>query len=105
MLSSLFDRLFAGTILRRLDALQAQGDLLLATIQDVNARLADIEVAIAEERAEVQALLTDLRTQIQVLQDQVGQGQLVTQEQLDELAESAEAIVERVRAISEPVAA
>jgi hypothetical protein len=81
-----------------------QGDIILATLQELQAKLDDINAAIVSERAEVQALLSDLRTQIQVLQDQINSGQLVTQEQLDALAASADAIVARVRDISEPVA-
>ncbi len=75
----------------------------MATLEELQAKLTSIDTAIAEERAEVQGLLDGLRAQIQVLQDQLGAGQLVSQEQLDGLAASADAIVERVRAISEPV--
>lgn len=53
----------------------------------------------------MQGLLAGLRDQIQALQDQIASGQLVTQEQLDGLAASADAIVDRVRSISEPEAA
>lgn len=76
----------------------------MATVQDLQNKLDEINAAISDERTEVQGLLGDLRAQIQVLQDQIGAGQLVTQEQLDGLAASAEAIVARVRDISEPVA-
>ena len=76
----------------------------MATLDELTAKLEDINVAIGEERAEVQGLLGGLRDQIQVLQDQIGSGQLVTQEQLDGLAASADAIVARVRDISEPTA-
>lgn len=76
----------------------------MATLDELTAKLEDINVAIGEERAEVQGLLSGLRDQIQVLQDQIGSGQLVTQEQLDGLAASADAIVARVRDISEPTA-
>lgn len=100
----LFDWLFAGSITSRLNALEAQGRVILATVQDLQNKLDEINAAISDERTEVQGLLGDLRAQIQVLQDQVGAGQLVTQEQLDGLAASAEAIVARVRDISEPVA-
>ncbi len=92
-----------GAITRRLDALEAQGRNVVATLQDLQTKLEAIGTAISEERTEVQGLLAALRAEIQVLQDQIGQGQLVTQEQLDGLAASADAIVERVRAISEPV--
>lgn len=92
-------------VFEKLDEIKYQGGRILATVQDLTTKIADIETAISEERTEVQALLDGLRAQIQVLQDQIGQGQLVTQEQLDGLAASADAIVLRVRAISEPVPA
>lgn len=97
----LSDWLF-GAITRRLDALEAQGVDILATLSELQTKLDDINVAIDAERAEVQGLLSGLRDQIQVLQDQLNAGQLVTQEQLDGLAASADAIVARVRDISEP---
>lgn len=75
----------------------------MATLDELTAKIADINTAISDERAEVQALLSDLRAQIQVLQDQVNAGQLVTQEQLDGLAADADSIIARVRDISEPV--
>jgi hypothetical protein len=94
---------FFGAITRRLYALEVQGDLLLATVQELQQKIDNIGVAVDAERVEVQGLLLDLRTQIQALQDQLGAGQLVTQEQLDGLAVAADAIVARVQAISEPV--
>lgn len=93
---------FLGEILRRMDALEAQGVRLMATIEEVQGKLGAIETAIAEERTEVQGLLQGLRDQIQALQDQIANGTVVTQEQLDGLAASADAIVDRVRSISEP---
>lgn len=94
---------FLGAMLRRMEALEAQGEQLMATIEEVQAKLVAIETAIAEERTEVQGLLQGLRDQIQALQDQLASGALVTQEQLDGLAASADSIVARVRDISEPV--
>lgn len=92
---------YAGTITRRIDALENR---IMTTLNELQTKLDDINMAIGEERAEVQALLGDLRAQIQVLQDQINAGQLVTQEQLDALGSAADAIVARVRDISEPVA-
>lgn len=94
---------FLGEILRRMDALEAQGVRLMATIEEVQGKLVAIETAIAEERTEVQGMLQGLRDQIQTLQDQIAQGANVTQEQLDVLDAQAGAIVARVQAISEPI--
>lgn len=96
---------FFGAILRRMDALEAQGVKIMATLEEVQAKLEAINLAITEERSEVQTLLGGLRDQIQALQDQIASGTVVTQEQLDGLAASADAIVSRVRDISEPVPA
>lgn len=96
---------FLGAISRRLEALEAQGVRLMATIEEVQTKLGEIEAAVAEERTEVQGLLEGLRTQIQALQDQLASGQLVTQEQIDGLAATADSIVSRVRDISEPAPA
>ncbi len=95
-------RHFFGEILRRMEALEAQGDEIMATIEEVQEKLIAIETAIAEERTEVQGLLAGLRDQIRALQEQIAQGANVTQEQLDALDTQAAAIVDRVRAISEP---
>lgn len=95
---------FFRSITDGIDALRAQGVQLMETVQSVQDKLDQINVAIAEERTEVQNLLNALRQQIQDLQNQLGQGQLVTQEQLDSLGAAADAIVARVRDISEPVA-
>ena len=105
ILDKLIERWFlesVGAITRRLEALLAQGVTIMATVQELSDKLNEINEAITAERSEVQGLLGDLRTQIQALQDQIGAGQLVTQEQLDGLASSADAIVARVRDISEP---
>lgn len=94
---------YLGAISRRLDVLEAQRERIMATIEEVQTKLGEIEAAVAEERTEVQGLLEGLRTQIQALQDQVASGQLVAQEQIDGLAATADSIISRVRDISEPV--
>lgn len=77
----------------------------MATLQELTAKLEEINSTITAEHAEVQSLLESLVAQIVVLQEQLAAGQLVTQPQLDDLFVSAEAIVARVAAISEPVVA
>lgn len=74
----------------------------MSTLAEVQAKLEAINTVIEAERVEVQGLLAALRVQIQALQDQIGAGQLVSQAQLDALGASADAIVARVQAISEP---
>lgn len=96
---------YARAISRELEALRAQGVKIMATLEEVQTKLEAINTAIAEERAEVQGLLEGLRQQVQELQDQIGAGQLVTQEQLDGIGTSLDDAIAKVRAISEPVAA
>jgi chromosome segregation ATPase len=91
-------------ITRRVRSLETQGVLIMATLAELQAKIESINTTIDAERAEVQALLAGLRAQIQDLQNQIGAGQLVSQAQLDALAASADAIVARVQAISEPQA-
>lgn len=75
----------------------------MATFAEVNAKMAEINQAITDERNEVQALLEAMRQQIQALQDQIASGVLVDQGQVDSLAATADSILARVKAISEPV--
>lgn len=93
-----------SAITRRVTLLEVKGERLMATFAELQSKLDAINGAIDAERVEVQGLLSGLRVQIQALQDQIGAGQLVSQEQLDALAASADAIVARVQAISEPQA-
>lgn len=90
-----------NAISRRVTSLEQQGVKIMATLAELQDKIAAINSAIDAERTEVQGLLSGLRSQIQALQDQIGAGQLVSQAQLDELAASADAIVARVQAISE----
>lgn len=91
-----------NTLRAGIAAANAKGDQIMATLADLQTKMSEINDAISAERAEVQGLLGGLRGQIQSLQDQIAAGQLVTQEQLDALALSADAIVARIRDISEP---
>lgn len=86
-----------------LDEIKAVRRVMMATFAEVNAKMAEINQAITDERNEVQALLEAMRQQIQALQDQIASGVLVDQGQVDSLAATADSILARVKAISEPV--
>lgn len=89
-------------IMRRFTVLEEKGEQIMATLAELQAKIEAINITIDEERTQVQGLLVGLRAQIQALQDQIAAGSLVSQAQLDALAASADAIVARVRDISEP---
>jgi primosomal protein N'' len=74
----------------------------MANFQELTDKLTEINTAITDERTEVQGLLVALLAQIAALQEQIAIGSPVTQDQLDGLYTEADAIVARVRAISEP---
>lgn len=76
----------------------------MATIQELNTKITDLTTAIADERTEVQGLLTGLRTQIQALQDQIAGGAVVTQAEIDALGVALDVVIAQVRDISEPTA-
>ena len=74
----------------------------MANFQELTDKLTEINTAITDERMEVQGLLVALLAQIASLQEQIALGSPVSQAQLDGLYADADAIVARVRAISEP---
>ncbi len=82
-----------------------QGELIMASLQDLKDQLATLATDIAAEKAEVQALLTDLKAQIKALQDQIAAGSPVTQADLDALSAAIAAVDAGVKDISEPPAA
>lgn len=91
-------------ITTKLDQLIIQGDTLMSNVADNTQKLEALTVAITEERAEVQGLLTGLRTQVQTLQDQVAAGAVASQADLDAFGAALDAALVQVRAISEPQA-
>lgn len=95
-------RAWYNTLRAGVAAANAKGDQIMATLADLQTSITAINDAITAERAEVQSLLGNLRAEIQALSDQLAAGQLVTQAQLDAAVASADAIVARVREISEP---
>lgn len=89
------------TIIVLLNRLVNQGEHIMADIHDVQAKLDSLITATAEERAEVQALLTDLRAEVKTLQDQIANGSVVSQADLDGIATKLDEALASVRAISE----
>ena len=69
---------FAGmeVVTQQLDTLIKQGGIIMAKIEDVNAKIAEVKAAIAAEKAEVAAA-------IQALKDQIAAGGTITEAQLD----------------------
>lgn len=76
----------------------------MSTLQDLQSKIAQLASDIAAEKVEVQTMLTDLRTQVQTLSEQIAAGTPVTQEQLDTLVSSFDALDAAVKDISEPPA-
>lgn len=79
-------------------------DVIMATLQDLQQKLAELGQTIVAEKAEVQGALTDLKAQIATLQGQIASGTLVTAADLDNLVAAVDAIVVGVKDISEPTA-
>ena len=75
----------------------------MTTLQELQAAVAQLGTDVAAEKAEVQGLLTDLKVQIQTLQDQIANGGVISQADLDALFQSVTAIDAGVKDISEPV--
>ena len=94
--------LIIDAIMRRFSVLEQKGDQIMATLIELQDKIEAINTAVSAERTEVQGLMDELRNQIQSLQQQLSSGALVSQAQLDALAASADAVVARVQAISEP---
>jgi hypothetical protein len=108
-MATIRDWLFGtGAILARLDALDAQGESIMANVNALleafSAGKQQILVAIAEERAEIQARLVALLAQLQALQDQIASGDVVTEDQMAAAVAFTTEIVSHVRDVSEPVA-
>lgn len=89
-------------MLLKLTRLFNQGELIMATLVELNQKIADLTTAIADERTEVQGLLDGLRVSIQALQDQLAAGSTVSQADLDALGAALDVVILQVRAISEP---
>jgi hypothetical protein len=92
------------TIGRQLDRLIQQGDSIMSALTDLQNKMADVATAISEEKKEVQGMLTDLKTQIKALQDQIAAGGTVGDADLIALSAKADEIIGQVKGISEPVA-
>lgn len=88
-------------VAKLLHRLLTQGDFIMANVEEVKAKLDELTVATAAERAEVQTVFADLRAQIQVLQDQEASGTVVSQADLDFIADKLDKALENVKAISE----
>ena len=99
----LYDEQKMGVILHRLDLLVTQGGLIMSTLLDLQNKLVELGQTIIAEKVEVQGLLTALKAQIKVLQDQIAAGSPVSQADLDTLVLSVNDIITGVKDISEPV--
>lgn len=90
-------------ILRRLDALIAQGELFMSTLQEVRDSIAALKTAVLEA---ISAEGTQVSGAIQALVDQLGAGGVVTVDDLtalkNDLDAAREEFVARVGGIYEP---
>lgn len=75
---------------------------VMATLQELNDKLAGLATDIAAEKAQVQAGVTDLKGQIQALKDQIAAGGTITAADLDVAIAKIDAIDAGVKDISEP---
>lgn len=56
------------------------------------AKLEDVKVAAAEEKAQVAEAIATLEAKVKALQDQIGSGEVVTPEQLDDVVNEVKGI-------------
>lgn len=82
--------------------LTQQGEQLMATLQEVLDKIAQVGADIVAEKAEVQGALSTLKDQVKALQDQLAAGTGVTSADLDNVLAQLDAIDTGVKAISEP---
>lgn len=74
----------------------------MTTLQELKDAQAQLATDIAAEKAEVQAKLADLTTQIQALKDQIAAGGTVTEQDMADLLTATQAADTSVKDISEP---
>ena len=86
---------------KQIDLLVKQGRLIMESVASLNAKLDNLTNVVNAERAEVQSMMTDLKNEIQRLTDQIAQGQLVTQADLDGLGARIDLATTNIQAISE----
>ena len=90
-------------IKQNLNVLVKQGEVIMSTLKDLQDKLVELGQTIIAEKVEVQGLLTGLKAQIKVLQDQIIAGSPVSQADLDSLVLAVNDIITGVRDISEPI--
>jgi hypothetical protein len=76
----------------RLEALQNSIDFLTRRSESTMATLQDVQDKIAAEKAQVSEAMDSLKAQVKALQDQLANGIVVTSEQLDALAAAVDGI-------------
>ena len=82
----------------KIDVIEHQGDTIMATLEELTLKIADVNTAIEAERTEVQAGFSALRQQIADLQNAGG----ATSAELDALLVSLDVITAGIQNISEP---
>lgn len=93
-----------SSLLERLsNALTHLQDIIMTTLQQIKDQISQVKQDIVSEKAEVQSKLSDLTAQIQVLTDQLNNGGVITQADLDNLSAQVADIDTGVKDISEPV--
>lgn len=74
---------------------------IMATLEEVNAKLLEVAEKVATESAEVAAKVDGLKAEVQALRDQIAAGTAATPEQLDGVIAALDSIGLSVSAITE----
>jgi len=95
-----------GRIVRLLDHLinliLITGEQTMATFAELKDAIAQLKQDIVAEKTEIQTALADLKEQVRLLTEQLGNGGVITQDDLNGLALSIAEISASVKDISEP---
>jgi predicted nucleic acid-binding Zn-ribbon protein len=95
------DQALLQSITTQLNRVITNQEVLMEDVTSLNAKMDKLTGDIAAERAEVQSMLTDLRTQIQTLTDKLNSGVAVTQADLDALGARMDTADTAVQGISD----
>lgn len=90
---------FEKYVIKALTAIKKQGDKIMATVDELNAKMDAIPPVLDA----IEADTNGLKAQIQTLSDQIAAGTPVTQAQLDALTIKADSILSRTQSIDASV--
>ncbi len=93
------DKDFKKFVKKNLTAIHRQGVNIMATVDELNAKMDAIPPVLDA----IEADTNGLKTQIQALSDQIAAGTPVTQQQLDALVVKADSILTRTQSIDASV--